>query len=294
LMTSINKAKLSSSQWSSEECVIVLYRLWDCGLTDESCAALASALRSNPSHLRQLDMSRNELGNLGVNLLSEVLGDPHCNLKKLELRYCGLTDEGCAALASALRSNPSHLRDLDLSGNKLGDSVMLLSDNKKCVIVLYRLWDCGVTDEGCAALASALRSNPSHLRQLDLSRNKLQDLDVKLLCAALKDPQCKLEILELSYCGITDEGCAALASALRSNPSHLRHLNLIGNKQQKLEEKLSDCGITDEGCAALASALRSNPSHLRQLILSGNEMGNSVNLLSVVLEDPHCKLEILQ
>uniref|UniRef100_A0A671PD46 Uncharacterized protein n=1 Tax=Sinocyclocheilus anshuiensis TaxID=1608454 RepID=A0A671PD46_9TELE len=187
------------SDLKSEECVIVLYRLWDCGLTDESCAALASALRSNPSHLRQLDMSRNELGNLGVNLLSEVLGDPHCNLKKLELRYCGLTDEGCAALASALRSNPSHLRDLDLSGNKLGDSVMLLSDvlqNPHCNLEKLWLWDCGVTDEGCAALASALRSNPSHLRQLDLSRNKLQDLDVKLLCAALKDPQCKLEILE--------------------------------------------------------------------------------------------------
>ena len=64
-----------------------------------------------------------------------------------------------------------------------------------CVIVLYRLYDCGVTDEGCAALASALRSNPSHLRYLILSENKLGDSGVKLLTAVLENPHCKLESL---------------------------------------------------------------------------------------------------
>ncbi len=66
---------------------------------------------------------------------------------------------------------------------------------KQCVIVLYRLMKCGVTDEGCAALASALRSNSSHLRELNLSGNKIGDLGVKRLCAVLKNPDCKLEIL---------------------------------------------------------------------------------------------------
>ncbi len=63
-----------------------------------------------------------------------------------------------------------------------------------CVIVLYRLSDCGVTYKGCAALASALRSNPSHLRELDLSGNKLGD-SVKLLSDILQNPLCKLETL---------------------------------------------------------------------------------------------------
>uniref|UniRef100_A0A671M696 Uncharacterized protein n=1 Tax=Sinocyclocheilus anshuiensis TaxID=1608454 RepID=A0A671M696_9TELE len=57
-----------------------------------------------------------------------------------------------------------------------------------------RLRDCGVTDEGCAALASALRSNPSHLREVNLSWNKLGDA-VKLLSDALRNPHCKLETL---------------------------------------------------------------------------------------------------
>ncbi|XP_048030346.1 ribonuclease inhibitor-like [Megalobrama amblycephala] len=180
-----------------EECVIVLYRLWDCGVTDEGCAALASALRSNPSHLRKLDLSGNKLGD-SVHLLSAVLEDPHCKLETLGLGNCGVTDEGCAALTSALRSNPSHPRVLDLSKNKLGDSVHLLSavlEDPHCKLEKLWLSYCGVTDEGCAALASALRSNPSHLRYLYLTGNKLGDSDVKLLSDLKNDPHYKLETL---------------------------------------------------------------------------------------------------
>ncbi|KAI2642439.1 Ribonuclease inhibitor [Labeo rohita] len=53
-----------------------------------------------------------------------------------------------------------------------------------------------ITQKGCAALISALRSNPSHLRELDLSGNKPGDSGVKLLSALLEDPHCKLEKLQ--------------------------------------------------------------------------------------------------
>ncbi|XP_048031174.1 ribonuclease inhibitor-like [Megalobrama amblycephala] len=223
--------KLLSVVLEDPDCKLEKLWLMNCGVTDEGCAALASALRSNPSHLRELDLTGNKLGD-SVHLLSAVLEDPHCKLEILKLGGCGVTDEGSAALASALRSNPSHLRELNLTGNKLGDSVHLLSavlEDPHCKLEILWLSCCGVTDEGFAALASALRSNPSHLRQLDLSLNKVGD-SVHLLSAVLEDPHCKLEILRLVYCGVTDEGCAALASALRSNPSHLRQLNLYGNK----------------------------------------------------------------
>ncbi|XP_059421624.1 NACHT, LRR and PYD domains-containing protein 3-like isoform X7 [Carassius carassius] len=287
-------------------------QLYNCGVTDEGCAFVASALRSNPSHLRELNLSWNKLRESSMKLLSAVLEDPHCKLEKLWLSYCGVTDEGCAALTSALRSNPSHLRELDLSGNILRHSVKLLSDvlqDPRCKLEKLWLSYCDITDEGCAALTSALRSNPSHLRELDLSGNKLRDL-VTLLSDVLQDPHCKLEKLELNDCGVTDEGCAALASALISNPSHLRELNLSGNKLGdsvkllsdvlqnpycKLEKLwLWDCDVTDEGCAALTSALRSNPSHLRELNLSWNKLRDSMKLLSDVLQDPQCKLEKLR
>ncbi|XDV32728.1 hypothetical protein PO909_003474, partial [Leuciscus waleckii] len=68
------------------ECVIVLYRLCDCGVTDEGCAALTSALRSNPEHLRVLSLIENKIGDSGVKLLSYMKDDPHYKLK--ELCYC--------------------------------------------------------------------------------------------------------------------------------------------------------------------------------------------------------------
>ncbi|XP_052407983.1 NACHT, LRR and PYD domains-containing protein 1a allele 3-like isoform X12 [Carassius gibelio] len=90
------------------------------------------------------------------------------------------------------------------------------------------LTDCDLTDRQCEIVASVLQSSNS-LRELELSDNHLQDSGVKLLSAGLKSPNCQLNILRLSQCLVTAEGCAALASALNLNPSHLRELDLSYN-----------------------------------------------------------------
>ncbi|XP_077080871.1 protein NLRC3-like isoform X5 [Siphateles boraxobius] len=235
----IGGTKLSSSQWSA-----LVYVL------------LTSEQKMDVFDLKQFIGAQNRADEVLQKLLPLVKES-----RSVQLRDCGVTDEGCVALASALRSKPSHLRELNLTENKLVDiGVTLLSDGLKdphCKLEILRLWKCGVTDEGCVALASALRSNPSHLRKLNLTENKLGNSGVKLLSDGLKDPHCKLEILRLRDCGVTDEGCADLASALRSNPSHLRELDLSWNKL-------------------------------------GNRGSEGVKLLFDLKEDPHYKLETLR
>uniref|UniRef100_A0A8C9QXZ9 NACHT LRR and PYD domain-containing protein n=1 Tax=Scleropages formosus TaxID=113540 RepID=A0A8C9QXZ9_SCLFO len=247
--------ELLSAGLGNQQCKLETLRLSGCCVTEGGCTSLASALCSNPSsHLRELDLSYNHPGNSGVKLLSDLQQDPTYKLETLHLSNCGVTEGGCASLASALCSNPcSHLRELDLSYNHPGDSgVTLLSDlllDPTCKLETLRLKMCGLTKKCCGALASALCSNPSHLRELDLSENDLQDSGVELLSAGLGNKHCKLDTLILSGCCVTEGGCTSLASALCLNPcSDLRELDLSYNHPGESGEKLLSDLLHDPTC----------------------------------------------
>uniref|UniRef100_A0A669DU52 NACHT, LRR and PYD domains-containing protein 12 n=1 Tax=Oreochromis niloticus TaxID=8128 RepID=A0A669DU52_ORENI len=222
-------------------------RLADCGLSETHCEVVASALKSNPSHLTELDMSGNELQDSAVKLLCAGLESPNCRLETLRLRGCGLSEISCDYLAAALKSNPSYPTEVDLSGtySNLKDSgVKHLCDfleNPRCRFETLRLESCDLSEISCDYLEAVLKLNPSYPREVDLSNHKLQDSGVKQLCVLLENPQHQIETLRLSYCGLSEISCDYLAAALKSNPSHLRQLDLYGNNLKDPDVKqLSD------------------------------------------------------
>ncbi|KAF4097459.1 hypothetical protein G5714_021467 [Onychostoma macrolepis] len=176
-------------------------------------------------------------------------------------------------------------------------------------ITLYFLRE--MKQDKLADTLEALGTNPLLLKELDLSEDKLGDLDGEKLSALLMDSHSKVEKMKLNNCELTEKSCSVLATVL-SSKTILKEMNL--NNSRLLDSgvkeiceglknpvcelkilKLSNCGITEEGYKALASALRSNPSHLIELDLTGNDPGQSgVKELIDLLQDPNCQLKTLR
>ncbi|XP_072892538.1 ribonuclease inhibitor-like [Hemitrygon akajei] len=104
------------------------------------------------------------------------------------------------------------------------------------------LGSCHIQCEGIQRLGPGLHK----CQELRLNDNKLGDSGVKLVSAALKNPECKIQKLWLFDVGLTDSGAEDLVSALRTNPS-LTDLNLGYNS------------LTDGSVPALRRFIRTLP-----------------------------------
>ncbi|KAI4882201.1 hypothetical protein NFI96_003940, partial [Prochilodus magdalenae] len=121
-------------------------------------------------------------------------------------------------------------------------------EDSHCRLKTFKLYKSGsITGRDCADLISALTVNHSHLRELNLNQNKLDESGVQTLCDLLQSPHCKLEKLRLKNCGIEQEACTALTAALKSPSLHLKLLDLCGNNPGTALNDLAEV-LKDSGC----------------------------------------------
>lgn len=67
------------------------FRMPFCGITEIGCDYLVRALRSNPDHLKELDLNYNHPGKLGMQLMSGVQKD----IEHLTVRYNSESNISC-------------------------------------------------------------------------------------------------------------------------------------------------------------------------------------------------------
>ena len=78
-------------------------------------------------------------------------------------------------------------------------SVFSLLYDVLLLLSFCRLAACKLSKQSCDALQSVLQTESFSLKELDLSKNNIQDSGVEVLSVGLKSSHCKLEVLRSEF-----------------------------------------------------------------------------------------------
>ncbi|XP_060231614.1 NACHT, LRR and PYD domains-containing protein 4C isoform X1 [Meriones unguiculatus] len=272
--------KLLCDVLNQAECNIKNLRVAGCHLSPDVCKIFASILISSKT-LTHLNIACNNLDK-GMHSLCKALCHPDCVLKELVLANCSLSEQCWDYLSDVLRRNKT-LSHLDIGSNDLKDEglkvlcrALTLPDSALKSLCLK---NCLITTSGCQDLAEVLSSN-QNLRSLQVSENKLEDAGVKLLCDAMKHPNCHLENLGLEACELTSACCEDLASAFTQSKT-LWGINLLEN------------ALDYSGLIVLCEALKRRPCALHVLGLRITDFDEETQALLVAEQEKNPYLTIL-
>ncbi|KAM9745957.1 protein NLRC3-like isoform 2-T2 [Menidia menidia] len=304
-------------------------------LSEVQCSALAYMLQMSEEVLEEFDSKEYNTTDWGKRRLIPVVR----NCRKFRFSGYGLSKSHYEVIASAMKSSPSHLRELDLRDRTLQMSLPMFSrriramsspswepdprtrilisglQSPNCQLEVLRLYKLSVGD--CELYGSALRSAPPRLKELQLTGCDLSGPGGQFVCVPLQSPDHQLEALRLESCKVPDQVYEGVASALKRSPSHLRRLEVVWWNLKDSEDlgdsgasllsaglrrptcelqtlRMYGCRLSEGSWELIGSALGENPSHLRKLSLNYSSCGGSaVKPLAGFLKNPRCKLQTL-
>jgi hypothetical protein len=268
--------------------------LIDNGLVDKQIAKFVNALQDH-HNLLMLDISSNEISHNGFLALSKLLHQPWSKIHSLIVNQSDFIGDKCITLLSAAMVVNKTIKILEVDGrNVTSNGWSTLS----CVICsLERLTlRRDLDDESITAIGDSLVTNKV-LNYLDLCGNRqITEAGWDCFSSCLRNPTCtlqhlsvsacgevngiagaigfntSLEIMDVSYCSITNAGAIEIADALAVNSSlksltmdrndsvtaagWVEFFNRLSDSACSLEElDLSSNSMNDEGAAALVDLL---------------------------------------
>ncbi|XP_026115414.1 NLR family CARD domain-containing protein 3-like [Carassius auratus] len=163
-------------------------------INQETAAYIKQKIRENPSPEKSINLFHC-LNELNDRSLEQEIQTYLSRTDDYRLSGVSLSAAQWSALVFVLLNSEEDLDEFNLSKYSLSEECLLrllpvIKASRK-----INLSGCRITQKGWSALISALRSNPSHLTELNLSCTTPGDSGVKLLSALLEDPHCKLKKL---------------------------------------------------------------------------------------------------
>ena len=239
------------------------------------------------SNCVELDLTRNNIGEKGVEYLCDTLKLENCNLTVLILDGNHIGDKAAELLSTAIKDGNCKLTRLHLNGTKIGvKGVEHLKDALKCVnnnLTELKLACNDIGDKGAKYLSDSLKCENCKLTVLNLRQDCLGDKGAKHLSNALKDVKCKLSALNLRKNIIGAKGAEVLSDALKDKNCYLTMLDLGENN------------VGDKGAELLTDSLKGAKCELTTLHLDSNKIGDiGAKHLSDAIKDGNCKLTWLQ
>ncbi len=199
----------------------------NCNLDYEKLQNLITGLNEISTIIQRLNLSLNDFGSKGIQLLSEKLRPIiYNNLQKLSLAFSNINSESAVALIECLKYN-KELQELDLSVNHIGTpgAKAIAKCLKGCSnLQVLDIADNGIDTKGAQYIGEALRH--WSIRTLNLSVNKIKSDGAKTISKQL--PHSKLESLDISSDGIDSTAVEALIESWKCCKK-LQNLNVSDN-----------------------------------------------------------------
>ena len=215
--------------------------LRECNLNPDSFVFLLSKQYFNFKSLKHVNISKNNLGDLGGAYFLHLISEFSKDLEYLNISYTSIGKNSCDILINSLTDDHLKIKTLNISGNNLGDElfseILVAISSNNHVNKLY------ISDNNLGRIGSNVIGNflkyDKKIKLLDVSKNNFDDEIIAFMLKGLII-NASLDILFLNDLGLTNRSFRTFDTTLSIN-TNLKKLFLEKNKfNYKGIQKLSD------------------------------------------------------
>ena len=263
-----------------------------CDISDDGVVVICNFLKN----LQEINMSHNKIAKKGSIKIAEVIKF-NTQLQLLNISYCGIPDDGAIAISESYKSNKT-LQELIISWNsdqvivntvhlswKLSEKNIgntgalivsnLLSLNKTVKILQLSISHNNIFKEGVVAISDCL----NNLQDVNMSHNKISFKEAEKIAELIKD-NTTLVKLNISFCGIPDDGVVVISESYKNNKI-LKELIISWNNDQVIVNTADrECDLSGKNIGNIGALIVSNLLYLNKSIITVKMLNISSNNIS--------------